>query len=186
MSGPVVTVSGGPTIGPFARSRLSSRIRRTGTAAVAVLLLAVVMTVPVRDRRDAREAAAVRLVVTAAVPVAGGRPDSPVQDALVQLTLENDGPDPVRVLSQQLDGGGPLDPGPPGPVQPGRSARLEVRWRVLCAETGSQDGPRSLGLSVRPPHGPGRTVTISLGAPLGATRRAFHTAAVDACSVLLR
>ena len=153
---------------------------------MAVLLLAVVVTVPSRHRRDAREAAAVRLVVTAAVPVTGGTPASPVQDALVRLTLRNDGPDAVRVLSQQLDGGGPRDPGPTGPVEPGASVLLDVRWRVLCAETGSQDGPRSLGLSVRPPHGPGRPVAIPLGAPLDITRRAFHTAAVDACSVLLR
>ena len=182
MSGPVVTVSGGPSVS----AEPPQPHRAVLLAALAVLVVAVVMIAPVRDRRDAREAAAVLLVVTAAVPAAQGRPGSPVQDARVRLTLRNEGPDPVRVLSQQLDGGGPSDPGPRGRVRTGTSVVLDVRWRVLCAETGSQDGPRALGLSVRPPHGSGRRVAIGLGAPLGPTRRAFHTAAVDACSVLLR
>ena len=184
MHGPVVTVSGGPALQP--QPRPQQHISRTGIAVVVVLVLGVVMTGPVRERRDAHEAAAVRLVVTGAEPADGGVPDSPVQDAVVRLTVRSDGPDPVRLLAQQLDGGGPTDPGPAPALAPGGSARLDVRWRVLCAETGSQDGPRVLGLTLRTPHGPARTVAVPLGAPLGPTRRAFHTAAVDACSVLLR
>ena len=155
---------------------------------LAVLVVGLVTVDQVRAAQS-RGAAAVRLVLVAAraspagaLPAAGST--STVRDAVVALTVRNEGPDRVRVLQMRLDGGGPTDPGPS--LAPGASVVLSVRWRVLCDEIGSLYGPQALDLVVRTPLRAVRPVQIRLGPPSGPIRSAFRTSAVDSCAVPAR
>ena len=155
---------------------------------LAVLVAGLVTADQVRAAQS-RGAAAVRLVLVAASASPAGAPPaawstSTVRDAVVTLTVRNDGPDRVQVLRQRLDGGGPTDPGPS--LAPGASVALSVRWRVLCDEIGSLYGPQALELVVRTRLRAVRPVQVPLGPPSGPTRSAFRTSAVDGCAVPAR
>ena len=149
---------------------------------LALVALAVLGLVTVQLLRAVRmaELAGVRLVVTDARPVGATPVGGGVQDALVAVTVRNDGGSAVRVLEQRLDGGGPSDPGPS--LAAGTSTVLAVRWRVLCAESGGRAGPRSRDVR-------GRTRTRAAGPvrlPLGELRRSFRAAASGACAARAR
>ena len=168
-----ISVSGQPPLSAAPPRRRPSR--RLVLALVALALLGLVTAQSVRAVRTA-ELAGVRLVVTDARPVSAATVGGGVQDAVVAVTVRNDGGSAVRVLQQRLDGGGPSDPGPS--LAAGTSTVLAVRWRVLCAEIGGLSGPRSLHLRVR-------TRTRAAGPvrlPLGELRQSFRAAASGACT----
>ena len=118
--------------------------------------------------------AGVRLVLTDARPVGAPPVGGGVQDAVLAVTVRNDGGSAVRIVEQRLDGGGRADSG--RLIEASASAVLPVRWRVLCAQIGGLAGPRSLDLRVR-------TRTRAAGPvrlPLGELRRPFRAAASGA------
>ena len=173
-----------------------ARRSRRPLMVLAVLVLGLVTADQVRAVQ-ARDDAAVRLVLVgaaalpvaalpaaalpaAALPVVGSA--SGAQDAVVALTLRNDGPRRVQVLEQRLDGGGPTDPGPS--LAAGASVVLRVRWRVLCDEVGSLFGPQALDLVVRTRLRAVRPVQVRLGPATGPVRQVFRSSAADGCAAL--
>ena len=187
-SGPAVPV---PVLGAPAEQRRPERppSRRPAVALllVPVLLLAVLAVRDTHRRarvQEARTAAGLRWTVVSARadPLTQGVPGSPIQQGIATLALRNDKGTRVRVLSAQLDGGGPASPGP-GLVEGRRVASLSVAWRVLCAEVGNTPGPRLLQLRVRLRSAATYTSDVSL--PGAVTDPAFHSAVISACDVLV-
>lgn len=182
-----VTVSGRPPSPPGTPPRRPSRkVLLSVTVGLAGLVVSgLVLADQVRSIR-AEEAASVRLVLTATTPVPAGTeeaPAAPYADAVLGVTVRNDGP-AVRLLEQRLDGVGPVAAGPD--LAAGSATVLVVRWRVLCSEIGNLFGPQSLDLLVRTGSGGERRLRLPLGPPRGEIRRTFRAAAVDECERLLR
>lgn len=183
---PEVTVTdphapyGEPLPAPVA-TRLPRVVIALGAAVLALLLVGVLAVMGLARRNDEQVTAEGRLLrigVVSAVPsLLAGQPAVDRRYALVELTLSNASPLPVRVLTQQLDGGPPTDPGPATTVAPSRRLLLHVRWRVRCSEVGNVFGPGFLSLTLRAPRGE-HELRLALDA---STARAFHLAAVRAC-----
>jgi hypothetical protein len=152
-----------------------------GTVLVA-LLVAVLGAMLLAKRNDDRASAEGRLlkigVVSAAPSLLEDQPALDRRFAAVDLTVANEGPLPVRVVSQQLDGGPPADPGPAVTVAAMHRLLLHVRWRIRCSQVGTVLGPGFLSLTVRAPHGD-HVLRVALES---STARAFHLAAVGACA----
>lgn len=145
--------------------------------ALGLTLTWLLGAVAVRDGR-ARDAT-VDLVLDGARTTSAATGAGPVQEAVLELRVRNQGGSPVALLDQRLDGGGLVDPGPAGPLTAGGAVLLAVRWRVLCAEVGTLFGPRALDLTAQPRRGGPRRVQLPLDP---ATRQAFRSAASDACA----
>lgn len=177
------------------RGRAPATRRPGGLRPVIVaggLLLALLAGLAVRntgqsDRADeARVAGALRWTVLSGTmdPGTRGTAGSLLQRGVVDLTLRNDSPVTVHLLSARLDGADPVSAGSPAPVRPGATAVLPVTWQVRCAEVGVVPGPRLLELRVRLRSATSYAVQVPLTGP--ATDRAFHLAADTACDVLVR
>ena len=118
----------------------------------ALLVLAVVLLLgasTVRGQR-AQEAARDRSAPAAVSLVLVGSAPGPVTDdggdartAVLQVSLRNDGPDPVLASLLRLDGA-PEQPGSASLWPPGEVRVLSVGWEVRCAEVGSVRGPGGL------------------------------------------
>ena len=155
-----------------------------GAGVLAALALHREQVVARQGVEQAARATAVRVhVVQVTVGAVAAVPGQPVQDGHVDVLLRNDGPEPVRLLDSQLDGGGPVTAA--GAVLvPGGLGVLPSTWQVLCAEVGGLVGPRTL--AVRLVLGDGTVVTsvVDLApqdVPAGPAR-AYRSAAVRSCT----
>ena len=156
--------------------------RRVLLLVLVAVVTGLVVADGVRDRRAAQELVDLALVRAVPAPGAGVRDQVPredaVQEPVVVLPVRNAGEEPIRLVEQRLDGGGPVDRTGRS-LGAGETTGLDVRWRVLCAEVGSLEGPRRLDLVVRPRRGPARPVSLALD---DAARRRFRLAASDLCA----
>lgn len=100
----------------------------------------------------------------------------------MDLELRSDNNSDVQLVDAELDGAGPLSPGP-GRIRAHGVAGFGVFWQVRCAEVGNLAGPRLLDLQVRLRSATPYAVEVPLHGEL--TDGAFHEAIVAACDVLV-
>ena len=193
---PAVTVVGPATAPPPPEPAAPRRLPRAAVAVVLILLAIYIAgtehqrSATRAHRRELADAQAQRAAVRLSLQGPGqvaliqGIPGAVTQEALVEVALHNDGPDPVQLQLAQLDG---TVRGLTGEVAAGATAAVQLGWRVRCAEVGTLRGPHRLELQVRVPAGPA-SVAIDLPAYDGATGlgATFHLAAVSVCDVLVR